>query len=642
MTQGCRIAGRASSLLVALLVLCSLTLPVPSASADEGPFLFTQPGTEVRARLIRSMEAVYVIDRGKRRWIVSPQVFTDYRFREEWIEQVPDDDLNRIGLGPDLVAGPVLRDPDGRLWIVYQGTRREVVGPDAYAPLYLREGDAVPVTGSIMSTYPIGRPAGNRPSVWPLAATLAVTLGGVLAIVRHPTVGSALRSTRELFNQWGDVAALLAFSAGLKFVYVSLWAWIPDGADAPAYVGAARFLMAGNSILTEDRNGTLVSVTSSAYPLILALTSPVTWLTNGNVIGWKWLQVVIATLIPITVGSIAFQIAGTRSARAATIIATLSPIWFYSAELLQYELWLGLAIAFATLATLRRAQAWHNVSTFAADIIVGAAWAVAVFTQVKTAVMLGPALTSTWWWTGGRQRRAISGLIRATVVASVAVTPILLWGARNVVANGAFVIGSTGSGTLLWIGNQPSATGGYMAPSRPPQFYDRYRDIGGPEVTKSARTFAAIAWDEIAAHPDHIAVLALLKLERFWWTITPDRLGEHLERRTLAFFGGILSVNTIEFISKLTNFTVFVLATIGIFGSAPNEKVFQRGARWLIISQIVVFWFAHIPFISEPRYRLPVIPLIQVFEGIGVVIVIDACRDRVGRARIRPDAVLAD
>ncbi|GEM_PF-5916780 len=75
-------------------------------------------------RLIRSMTAIYLVVNNKRRLVANPQVFTDYRFQEAWIEQIPDDDLNRVGLGPDLVAGPVLRDPSNRIWIVYQGTRR--------------------------------------------------------------------------------------------------------------------------------------------------------------------------------------------------------------------------------------------------------------------------------------------------------------------------------------------------------------------------------------------------------------------------------------------------------------------------------------------------------------------------------------
>mgnify|MGYP006278474847 CR=1 FL=1 len=573
------------------------------------------------------MEAVYVIDRGKRRWIVSPQVFTDYRFREEWIEQIPDDDLNRIGLGLDLVAGPVLRGPDDHMWIVYQGTRREVVGPDAYAPLYLRESDVVAAPQSVLDAYPVGRPAGNRTTIWPLAATIALAFGGLLAIVRRPPVGPASMTARELVTQWGDVVAIVTLSAILKVVYVSLWPWIPDGADATAYVSAARFLMAGNSILTEDRNATLVSVTSSAYPLILALTSPITWLTNGNVIGWKWFQVFISTLIPIIVGLIAYQIADTRSARAAMIIAALSPAWFYSAELLQYELWLGLAIAFATLIALRISKHWTNRFNSNPDMFVGLTWGVAIFTQVKTVVMLGPVLAWTLWWTRGQPRHITRALSRAMIVATIAITPILLWGIRNVVANGAFVIGSTGSGTLLWIGNQPSATGGYLPPSRPSQFYEKYREIGGPEITKNARTFSAIALDEVFSHPDHFAVLALQKLERFWWTITPERLGEHLQLRTNVFLGWRITDNVIIFVSKLATFFGIVLAIIGMFFSFAGMSQFQHVARLFLGSLIIIFWITHIPFIAEPRYRIPVLPLIEVLEGIGIVILLNKWRE---------------
>ena len=611
-------------LLAAVFVVVLLAVAVPPANADDTPVLFRPPGTELRPRLIRSMEAVYVIDRGKRRWIVSPQVFTDYRFREEWIEQIPDDDLNRIGLGPDLVAGPVLRGADGRMWIVYQGTRREVVGTDAYAPLYLQPNGVVQADESLLATYPVGRPAGNRETVWPLVAAIALACGGVLASVRRTTSEPIASPARRLISRWGDILALTVLSAILKFWYVALWPWIPDGADAPAYVGAARFLVAGNSVFTEDKYGTLVTVTSSAYPIILALTSPVTWITSGNVLGWKLLQVVAAASITLPVGAIAYQIGGTRPARVAATIAALSPAWFYSADLLQYELWLGLAIATATHVTVRRASLWQGVSTSMPEIVGGIAWAFAAFTQVKTVVLLGPIAVWTWWWTGGRDRRVLAGLPSAAIVVALALAPIIFWGVRNVVANGAFVIGSTGSGTLLWIGNQPSASGGYMSPSRPPQFYDTYQNLGGPEVTRSARAFAAIAWDEIATHPDRVAVIILQKLERFWWTITPDRLGEHLELRTVAFLGWKVSDDAIQFTSKLMTVTGLGLAITGIFSSIGRQDTVSNGARWLVVAVILAFWIAHIPFIAEPRYRLPILPLLQVLEGIGLVTVIKA------------------
>src|SRR5207249_406707 len=110
-----------------------------------------------------------------RRWVSSPQVFADYRFREEWVEQVSEADLTAIPLGADLVAGPVLRAPDGTLWVIYAGARRRVAGPDAWAPLYLSSGDAAPATEAQVQSYPVGRPIGNPPRPW-MAGAVAFVL----------------------------------------------------------------------------------------------------------------------------------------------------------------------------------------------------------------------------------------------------------------------------------------------------------------------------------------------------------------------------------------------------------------------------------------------------------------------------------
>jgi hypothetical protein len=36
-----------------------------------------------------------------------------------------------------------------------------------------------------------------------------------------------------------------------------------------------------------------------------------------------------------------------------------------------------------------------------------------------------------------------------------------------------------------------------------------------------------------------------------------------------------------------------------------------------LLATIAVFWLVHVPFIAEPRYRIPVMPLIHVLEGAG-------------------------
>ena len=47
----------------------------------------------------------------------------------------------------------------------------------------------------------------------------------------------------------------------------------------------------------------------------------------------------------------------------------------------------------------------------------------------------------------------------------------------------------------------------------------------------------------------------------------------------------------------------------------------------LLFSVLALFWLVHIPFISEPRYRIPIAPLLQVLEAAGLVLLGDALRE---------------
>ncbi len=48
--------------------------------------------------------------------------------------------------------------------------------------------------------------------------------------------------------------------------------------------------------------------------------------------------------------------------------------------------------------------------------------------------------------------------------------------------------------------------------------------------------------------------------------------------------------------------------------------------RWLLLAVIALFWLVHVPFIAEPRYRIPIAPLLQVLEGAGIAVLLDSLR----------------
>src|SRR5262249_40982167 len=198
----------------------------------------------------------------------------------EWIERVTDDELRRIPQGPDLVAGPVLRDPDGQIWVVYLGSRRLIAGSDAYRPLNISLDDARPATRAELDAYPIGRPVGNPIRPWTAGVVLLVAIltAGGWGWAAYPRSGGrgwpaalgggdAPGGRRRLLLGAGW---LILGTSLLKLYFVSLFPWIPDGSDADAYVSVARYLATGGSILRDDPAGGLISVTSPLYTMVLA------------------------------------------------------------------------------------------------------------------------------------------------------------------------------------------------------------------------------------------------------------------------------------------------------------------------------------------------------------------------------------
>jgi len=611
-------------LAVAAALVCSFVCFTRADAAPVGQTLEPPP------RLVRSQTDVFLVAGRFRRWVVSPQVFTDYRFSEAWVERITDDELTRIPRGPDLVAGPALRDAENHVWIVYQGTRRRVIGEDAYAPLYLSPNDAVPASQEMLLTYPIGRSAGNPPRPWMLAVVggFALAATAILAIGLFATGQGAS-------GRW--IAAIAIGGVALKLVFVSLYPWLVDGADGQAYETLARYLMAGGSLMQDGPNRGLAAVTSPGYPMILALFSGAVTLTRDNVIGWKLVQVGIAGSVALVVADLASQLYGRRGGWVAMIIASVSPIWFLAADVLQYEIWLGCLLAGAVWALFRAEESARRRWWWIA--LAGGLLGIAVMVQLKVAVVASLCAAYLLLPRLRRRRHWItSGLLPAALLTIISATPVMAWGVRNVVVHGEFLLGSTGPAPMLWAGNHLGATGGYMQLPRPDRFYDVLRRFPEDSLTREARAFATLGWEVIRAHPSHFGTMALIKLERFWWTLSPDRYGEFTEGRTVSFLGGVMDARALLFASKLLNTATLITFLAGLLGgwrlrvahpAARRAAVDRR--RWMVIVVVVAFWLVHIPFISEPRYRIGIAPLIQVLQAAGVVVLGRALHSRVSR-----------
>ena len=582
-------------------------------------------------QLLRAQNSpeVYVLEGRYKRWITSLQVFEDYGYSWEDVETLPPEELIRIPRGNDMRAGPVYRGPDGTVWIVYEGARRRVIGDDAYAALFLRPSDARPIEAAELTTIPEGWPVGNPVRRWLLPIVLLPLLGGVLLWLWD--TGRRSRQT----HAWNLLALILTVTVVLKIYYVLLFPWVPDGWDALGYHTAARALVE-EGLLTRD--GYVIRSTASAYSFLLAAVYA---LAGIHPLVVKVIQVVPAVGIAVFVVLITRRLFGMRAARLAGAVALLSPVWLYSAELFAYALWLALGTAVSVWCLINYAHTSQNQHRLLWLGSAGVMLGLSLFLQLKMAVILALATGYIWYterhsgvgtahtrtWTNLRMLSLI------TMLWLLALLPSTLFGVRNLRVWGEFIPTTVSSGVVLWTGNNPSATGGTKSYPQPEEFWQllHHYHAQGIAATGETRAYTQLALRFMAAHPSSAFRLALQKLHRVWGAIEPDVMGEHVNRRMVAFLGGWLDAEALRGASALLQIGSLLALTVGALAVCWPVGIAQRqsssgivrAGRWLVLLTIVLFWLSHMPFLGEPRYRIPIIPLVHVLQGVGLALLRD-------------------
>ena len=527
-------------------------------------------------------------------------------------------------------AGPVYRDPDGTVWIVYEGTRRRVIGDDAYAAFFLRPSDAQPIGAAKLAAIPEGWPVGNPIRPWLLPVVLLPLLGGVLLWLWD--TGRRSRHT----HAWSLLTLILTVTVVLKVYYVLLFPWVPDGWDALGYHAAGRALVE-EGLLTRD--GHVIRMTASAYSFLLAAVYAVAGIHPLVV---KVVQVMPAVAIALFVVLITRQLFGTRAARLAGAVAVLSPVWLYHAELVAYEVWLalGTVVTVWCLVNYARVPSPHQRRLLwisGAGVMLG----FSLFLQLKMAVLLALATGYIWyieWRRGGGAGRSWTQssqriLPILTMLWLLALLPSTLYGVRNLHVWGEFVPTTVSSGVVFWTGNNPTATGATKSYPQSEEFRQllRHYRAQGLLATSETRAYTQLALDYMAENPSSALRLALRKLHRVWGSIEPGVMGEHVERRMVAFLGGWLDEEALRAASALLQIGSLLTLTVGAYavcwpvgiGQRQSNSVAMRAGRWLVLLTIVVFWLSHAPFLGEARYRIPIMPLVHVLQGVGLALLRD-------------------
>ncbi len=167
------------------------------------------------------------------------------------------------------------------------------------------------------------------------------------------------------------------------------------------------------------------------------------------------------------------------------------------------------------------------------------------------------------------------------------ILPTLLWGIRNRLLFGQWILSSTSFGYNFYVGFNPVATGSFMP--QPPY----------PPLDRAAE----MALEFIRSHPGRAAELVVWKLVRFWEISRPDQFGPWwlLWQEWILMPLGLVAF-------------MMMLGRVGRSLLRERWPLFPTSAEATLfnLSFVMVYFlaFTAVFYVFTPRFRLPTMPLI--------------------------------
>jgi 4-amino-4-deoxy-L-arabinose transferase-like glycosyltransferase len=442
------------------------------------------------------------------------------------------------------------------------------------------------------------------------------------------------------------LARLLGLAALIRLAWVAFATRAPDGIHDPTHYLLHAIDLAEGRGYALPQDGRPTAYYPVGYPLVLsALFRILAWLRDPQHVPTETLieaarrerlvdhaealapLVWTASLfnVALGVGSVALvfwlarRLAGTRAAVIAALLTACFPnLIFHTSVLLTETLFTGLLLS--ALALLLAAP-WREgeprlARLFGFGLLVGAAALVRPVILVLLAALPLALLIGRFGW-----RRTVGATLLAGVGASLLIAP---WSLRNLQVMGAPILISSNFGDNLCIGHYPGARGhfaitpvcrerrGYGRPFVNPHWEVRH----DAEQRRKALDFARA---NLADEP------ALL-LRKLYYLLRHDhngiRAAESYGKRP--FLAPPLRSALIAG-ADLYYYAVLALAI-------PGLLLLLRGPRdprrVMLVLTIVALLSAPLPFFGNPRFHVPVLPLLAVAAGAAVSALLAARRRR--------------
>ena len=322
-----------------------------------------------------------------------------------------------------------------------------------------------------------------------------------------------------------------------------------------------------------------------ATALFVALAAA---LTGESLVGAKIAMAIVSTFTIYLIAKLTFLIG--RDTRAALISAGIASIYpffiFYSSLLLSETIFIFFFVLFV-------------YTIIDHDSSIGGRSGVTAGLTHLTKPTLFYCFPVIWFW-----QYVVLGVRGKTIWISVLVFSLIVfsWGLRNYHVFGEFVFTTSGSGQVLWEGNNPwNKTGGVSGTFQNPDAYLQSLPEGLDELPQD-RWKKSKAIDHIVDNPILFASLGVKKFFRFWslWPNSKEYSSLRYKLMSLLSFGVVLSGTL-----------------VGVFWLREHNRVLS-----LLYLLIIYFTAIHMVTIGSIRYRLPVEPFLIVITSLVLAKVI--------------------
>jgi 4-amino-4-deoxy-L-arabinose transferase-like glycosyltransferase len=309
------------------------------------------------------------------------------------------------------------------------------------------------------------------------------------------------------------------------------------------------------------------------------------------------LNVIAGTLSLALIMVLARRWTSSAAALAAGLVYAVWPSQIEFSSVLASELLFNLLLLLSLWAGfVAPIRSWAIKGLVAGIFLAGAAYV------RPTALPLVILLAAGLYWSRRTDWRQVALFSAAALVAmAICITP---WTLRNDRVLGAPVLISTNGPPNMWMGNNPDATGAYMALPN---------DVSGMSEVERSRLLGSRARAFVAEHPARALGLFVRKL-----VISHDRetIGITWNEESLGPALGGRAVQAAKLVSTAYWLLVLMLAGAGAAIVLVRER--WRGLIHPALLAWAYFALVHAATVGADRYHFPSIPFIAILAGVAI------------------------